>query len=197
MPADDTGARGAEGTGARDGFIDAALFLGMHSADDDLRIASKAFFVEHLDGRVVMSLEQVGRCDDVIWGYSRELQDLYYPFMDHLHTVMDISREGYDRADVHLALSDSATPARLPFTDRLLLGQVINRKGLLHTLGPRTSAFDGLPVHGVAPWPAGAPEPSFPEPLERLYRASLALRLPLNRLGLPEPTGRQSVPEGA
>ncbi|MEU7071249.1 DUF6190 family protein [Streptomyces narbonensis] len=179
MSADDIG------TG-RDDFIDAALFLGMHSADDAVRVAAKAFFVRHLDGRVVMSLEQVGRCDDVIWGYSRELQDLYYPFMDHLHTVMDISREGYDRADVRLALSDTGTPPWLPFTDRMLLGQVINRKGLLHTVGGRSDAFDGLPVRAVADWPAGQPEPSFPEPLERLYRESLALRLPVGPGALSE-----------
>lgn len=186
MAADETTATGAEVADGRDEFIDAALFLGMHSADDGLRIAAKAFFVRHLEGRVVMSLEQVGRCDDVIWGYSRELQDLYYPFMDHLHTVMDISREGYDRADVHLALSDSDTPRQLPFIDRMLVGQVINRKGLLHTVGPRSSAFEGLPVRAVADWPAGEPEPSFPEPLERLYRESLALRLPLGSGALPE-----------
>ncbi|ALO12257.1 hypothetical protein AQF52_6664 [Streptomyces venezuelae] len=179
MSADDTAT-------ARDDFIDAALFLGMHSADDTVRVAAKAFFVRHLDGRVVMSLEQVGRCDDVIWGYSRELQDLYYPFMDHLHTVMDISREGYDRADVHLALSDTDTPRQLPFIDRMLLGQVINRKGLLHTVGPRSAAFDGLPVRTVTDWPVGQPEPTFPEPLERLYRESLALRLPVGTGALSE-----------
>ncbi|MFF4713425.1 DUF6190 family protein [Streptomyces eurythermus] len=171
----------------REVFVDAALFLGMHSQDDGLRVACKAFFVERLDTRVVMNLEQVGRCDDVIWSYSRELQDLYYPFMDQLHTVMDISREGYDRADVTVALSGSALPGRLPFTDRLLIAMVVNRKGLLHTVGPRGAAFGGLPVHAVAPWPAGVPEPAFPEPLERLYRASLALRLPPDRLGIPAP----------
>ncbi|MEU2240975.1 DUF6190 family protein [Streptomyces sp. NPDC018338] len=179
MPADHTGAEGAEA--ARDDFIDASLFLGMHSADEGLRIAAKAFFVRRLEGRVVMSLEQVGRCDDVIWGYSRELQDLYYPFMDHLHTVMDISREGYDQADVRLALSESDTPQQLPFIDRMLIGQVINRKGLLHTAGTRSAAFEGLPVRAVPAWPAGEPEPSFPEPLERLYLTSLALRLPSGR----------------
>lgn len=211
MPADRTGTAdrtdAADRTGAdsRDTFIDAALFLGMHSDDDALRIACKAFFVSHLDGRVVMSLEEVGRCDDVIWGYSRELQDLYYPFMDHLHTVMDISRQGYDQADVRLALSDTAVPAHVPFADRLLLGMVINRKGLLHTVGPRAAAsgipvaFEGAPVRIVAGPPADLPEPSFPEPLERLYRASLALRLPPDRLGVPapDPAGRGSVPEGA
>ncbi|MET8504483.1 DUF6190 family protein [Streptomyces sp. NPDC015232] len=176
MPADATTPGEGE---TREPFIDADLFLGMNSADEALRIACKAFFVERLGGRVTMSLEQVGRCDDVIWGFSRELQDLYYPFMDHLHTVMDISREGYDPTDVYLALSeDSGLPEHMPFTDRLLLGQVLHRKGLLHTAGPRLAAFGGLPVRAVAAWPAGTPEPSFPEPLERLYRTSLALRLP-------------------
>ncbi|WP_181793486.1 DUF6190 family protein [Streptomyces sp. WELS2] len=171
----------------REVFVDAALFLGMHSQDDGLRVACKAFFVTRLDTRVVMNLEQVGRCDDVIWSYSRELQDLYYPFMDQLHTVMDISRQGYDRADVGPALSDPDLSDQLPFTDRLLIAMVVNRKGLLHTVGPRAAAFGELPVRAVGAWPADVPEPAFPEPLERLYRASLALRLPPDRLGIPAP----------
>ncbi|MFI0168173.1 DUF6190 family protein [Streptomyces sp. NPDC017095] len=196
MPAD-TSLAGTDVPG-RQVFIDAALFLGMHSADDGLRVVCKAFFVERLAGRVVMNLEQVGHCDDVIWSHSRELQDLYYPFMDQLHTVMDISRVAYDAADVRLALSGSAVPRRLPFTDRLLLAMVVNRRGLLHTTGPRSAAFAGLPVHAETAWPAGVPEPSFPEPLERLYRASLALRLPADRLGTPAAgrAGRGAVPEG-
>lgn len=164
-----------DGAAAAPQFADAALFLGMNSADEKLRRACKAFFAGRLQGRVVMSLEQVGRCDDVVWGHARELQDAYYPFMDHLHTVMHIERVGYEDADVDRA-ADSGVPRQLPARERLLLGMVLNRGGVLHTASPRLLHHEGLPTR--APEPVAGPEPSFPEPLEGLYRQSLALRLP-------------------
>ncbi|MFF4563556.1 DUF6190 family protein [Streptomyces sp. NPDC001435] len=163
-----------------DEYGDAALFLGMNSADETLRIACKTFFVTRLDRTLVMSLEQVGRCDDVIWGYGRELQDAYYPFMDNLHTVMDIRRLGYDAADLRRALDGDGIPDRLPAHERLLLGMVGNRKGLLHSASPRLPHHTGLPVR--APAPVDGPEPDFPEPLEALYRQSLVLRIPADAL---------------
>ncbi|WP_201294684.1 MULTISPECIES: DUF6190 family protein [unclassified Nocardiopsis] len=65
-----------------DVFVDADVFMGMHHENEALRRGCKAFFVERLKGRVAMSLEQVGRCDDLVWRRPRELQDAYYPFMD-------------------------------------------------------------------------------------------------------------------
>ncbi|WP_316759863.1 DUF6190 family protein [Streptomyces herbicida] len=162
--------------GSADDYADAALFLGMNSADETLRIACKAFFAARLDRTLVMSLEQVGRCDDVIWGYGRELQDAYYPFMDNLHTLMDIRRLGYDEADLRWALDGDGISERLPAHERLLLGMVRNRKGLLHSASPRLPHRTGLPVR--APAPVDGPEPVFPEPLEALYRQSLVLRVP-------------------
>ncbi|MGW4566354.1 DUF6190 family protein [Streptomyces sp. NPDC004561] len=161
-------------------YADAALFLGMNSADERLRVACKAFFAARLDGTLVMSLEQVGRCDDVIWGYARELQDAYYPFMDNLHTVMDIRRVGYDEADLRRALDGTGIPDPLPVHERLLLGMVTGREGLLHTASPRLTRHPGLPVR--APAAADGPEPVFPGPLEALYRRSLALRVPAGAL---------------
>ncbi|WP_405486354.1 DUF6190 family protein [Streptomyces sp. NBC_00096] len=176
--------KGAAGEVAPDGaapdeYGDAALFLGMNSADEDVRRACKAFFVDRLDGRLVMSLEQVGRCDDIIWGYSRELQDAYYPFMDNLHTVMDIRRLGYDEADIRRA-GDPDLPRTLPMHERLLLGMVLVRRGLLRTASPRLTATTGfaLPVAAAD----DGPEARFPEPLEQLYQQSLALRVPAEAL---------------
>ncbi|MFE4257374.1 DUF6190 family protein [Streptomyces sp. NPDC056883] len=162
-----------------DEYADAALFLGMNSEDEDVRRACKAFFVERLDGSIVMSLEQVGRCDDIIWGFSRELQDAYYPFMDNLHTVMDIRRLGYEEADV-LRATDAELPRSLPVHERLLLGMVQGREGLLHTASPRLAATTGFALRAVAG--ADGPEAVFPEPLESLYQQSLALRVPAEAL---------------
>lgn len=84
-------------------FIDATVFLGMHSSDETTRRACKGFFVQRLNDRVCMSLEHVGMCDDVIWAQPRTVQDAYYPFMDVLHTDMKIDRRGYTRGDLALA----------------------------------------------------------------------------------------------
>ncbi|MCT2594720.1 DUF6190 family protein [Streptomyces sp. N2-109] len=152
-------------------YIDATLFMGMHSKDDAVRLAAKAFFTGHLDGSVRLSWEQVGRCDDLVWGFSRAEQDAYYPFMDVLHTDMDIVRTGYDETDVRRAFT-APELAALPAHERLLLAQVINHGGTLHTASPRLTHRTDLPV---APLTAPPAETAFPESLERLYRDSLML----------------------
>ena len=59
-------------------YIDASVFLGMHSPNEAIRIACKNFFVRRLNRSIVMSLEQVGKCDDVIWSsYTDEEQATY------------------------------------------------------------------------------------------------------------------------
>ncbi|MBT2382896.1 hypothetical protein J7E86_04680 [Streptomyces sp. ISL-11] len=152
--------------------------MGMNSADDRVRIACKAFFAERLGGRVRMSWEQVGRCDDLVWHFPRRLQDAYYPFMDNLHTDMRIERQAYEPDDLRCGLETPAW-AGLPTHERLLLGMVRNRRGVLYSASPRLSDREDLPVRAPA---APGTEPLFPEPLERLYRASLALRLPVEAL---------------
>jgi hypothetical protein len=158
--------------------IDAALFLGMHATDDRLRLACKAFVIDRWHSRLTISLEQVGRCDDLVWGFGRAVQDAYYPFMDSLHTVLDIARPGYEEADVRRGL-ELRLPGTLPVHERLLLGMVLNRHGQLITASPRLLSGElsaGLPVR--APQPVAGREPAFPDGLERLYQESLALRVP-------------------
>ncbi|MEY9214940.1 hypothetical protein NI17_017335 [Thermobifida halotolerans] len=161
-----------------DVFVDAALFMGMHSRDAELRNACKRFFADRIDGRVVMSLEQVGRCDDLVWGYPREVQDAYYPFMDRLHTDMEIHRVGYDEKDVRAAWDDPRLHG-LPAHERLAVAQALNRGGRLHTASPRLAARTDLPVEAVGPL---AWEPSFPDHLERHYRDSLVLTVVADQL---------------
>jgi hypothetical protein len=151
--------------------VDAALFLGMHSADDHVRQVCKGFFVEHLADPVVMSLEQVGMCDDVVWGFPRAVQDAYYPFMDVLHTEMDVRRVGYDDGDLRLAL-DSPVLAGLSSARRLLMAMVLRRGAVLHTVDPVLADRDDLPTARPA---SGSLR--FPPGLEGLYRESSVLRL--------------------
>jgi hypothetical protein len=153
-------------------FVDASLFMGMHAADESVRLACKGFFVEHLSTSVVMSLEQVGACDALVWRYSRAEQDDYYPFMDALHTDRAIHRVGYEERDLRTAMS-SAVLSDLDLAARLTLGMVLARGGKLVSVNPRLLERAELPVRP----PRAAGETRFPGGLERLYERSLALRV--------------------
>jgi Family of unknown function (DUF6190) len=158
-------------------FFDASVFLGMNCVDEEIRNACKSFFASQFNGVLATSLEQVGRCDDVIWSYSRELQDAYYPFMDQLHSVMKICRQWFTRAELDRALSDARLEG-LAIGDRLLLGKVIESGGNLYSVRPQLTCRDDLPVRK----PANAAELHFPDKLTDLYRTSLQLRIPLEVL---------------
>jgi hypothetical protein len=164
---------------ATEEFVDATVFLGMHGQDDVVRADCASFFAERADRRVSMSLEQVGRCDEIVWGFSRELQDAYYPFMDRLHTDMDVARLGYRRQDLVAAL-ESRELAGLSTAGRLTMGMVLTHGGTLRTLSPELLARPGLPV--LAPPATGGVRVPFRAELEKLYRVSLALRVTLGDL---------------
>ncbi|MDZ8186234.1 MAG: DUF6190 family protein [Nostoc sp. ChiSLP02] len=154
-------------------LIDSSLFLGMHSVDEETRIVCKNYFVERLETTISMSLEHVGGCDNIIWLYPRELQDAYYPFMDTLHTIMNIDRLPYQENDINRALTDSELQA-LPMYDKLLIGFAKNRKKTVYTVNKKLLNNDKLPVCN----PTTSEEKSFPDSLEKLYQISLLLRIP-------------------
>jgi hypothetical protein len=153
-------------------FIDASVFLGMHHEHDSTRERSLAFFRDHFDRGVRMSYEQIGICDAIIWRQSREVQDLYYPFMDCLHSEMRIHREGYLFEELGLVLEHHELRA-LGSAQALLAAQVLHREGVLFTHDPalrslpclrsRLGAFEGS-LRGAA----------FPAELQKLYHTSLS-----------------------
>jgi hypothetical protein len=157
-------------------FVDATVFLGMNAADEAARRACASFFAERVDGRVAMSLDQIGRCDDVVWSRPREVQDAYYPFMDVLQTDVRVDRLGWSEEELAAAAGDLSPvgPAA-----RLLLAMVAARGGRLVTLDPELLELPGAPV--VAPPPRAERVP-FPDGLEKLYEQSLVLRVELDRL---------------
>lgn len=157
--------------------VDSSAFLGMHSVDEVIRSSCKAFFARRIHDEVWMSLEHVGWCDDIVWRYSRAVQDTYYPFMDSLHTEMAIRRVGYEERDVDTALTDPAL-TDLPMRERLLIGMVLRHDAVLYTASPRLRHRRDLPVVAVSV----AEKERFPEHLEQLYQVSLALRLPFDAL---------------
>tara|TARA_Y100000034_G_scaffold136940_1_gene217405 strand:+ start:2055 stop:2531 length:477 start_codon:yes stop_codon:yes gene_type:complete len=151
-------------------YIDASVFLGMHNTDEKTRIACKNYFVTRLSYQVGMSLEQVGKCDGVIWQYSREEQDAYYPFMDNLHTIMDIQRVGYNEKDIQEATTNPSLQD-LSISDRLTAGMVIARGAELYSVNPKLVGKDYLRS------PEAGKELSFPQALEKLYQQSLEVRI--------------------
>lgn len=173
--------------------IDASLFLGMHSKDEKTRIACKNYFVSRLNAKVGMSLEQVGKCDDVIWQYPREQQDAYYPFMDNLHTLMDIERIPYNEKDIQEAQFNQRL-CSLDLSDRLTAGMALIRGAVLYSINPQLVNFKPKPpvdrlgreVTLDSKWfevsdfirsPEIGNEQTFPSELEALYQQSLVVRL--------------------
>lgn len=157
--------------------VDGSTFLGMHSIDELIRGSCKEFFVQRMHEEVWMSLEHIGWCDSIVWQYSRAVQDAYYPFMDTLHTEMAIRRVGYEERDVNAALSNPKL-TDLPMRERLLIGMVLRQEAVLYTVNPRLYHRHDLPVVAVS----AVSEDHFPEHLEKLYQASLVLRLPVGAL---------------
>lgn len=153
-------------------LIDASVFMGMHACDDATRVACASFMVERFQAGVAMSWEQVGRCDDIVWGYDRDVQDAYYPFMDVLHSTMAITRQPYDAGDVELALRDRSL-AGLPLHEALAVAMASNRGEQLITISPRLHDRPGLAVGR----PVAMATADFPEPLAGLYARSLRLRV--------------------
>ena len=154
-------------------YIDYTVFLGMNAAEPSVRLACKALLVARLEGRLFMTWDHVGRCDDVVWSHARALQDRYYPFMDALHSCPFLTREGYEDSTLRLAGSDHRL-ASLPVLQRLLVARAIEREAVIYTADPTLADRQDLPVR--AP-PRCEQEPAFPPLLEALYRDALALRL--------------------
>jgi len=115
-------------------FIDASLFMGMHSIDEKTRNQSLSVMSEQFSKCIYMNLEQVGICDEYVWRYSRNIQDDYYPFMDVLHSEMDITRVGYCSADIARLNKDRRlSDTSLSVQSALLVAQTINNNALLYT----------------------------------------------------------------
>lgn len=113
-------------------FIDASAFMCMHCSDTEKSNQAAGFFSRNFNDTLYISLEQVGMCDDIVWSYSHDIQSAYYPFMDRLHSEMNIIRVPYSRDDAKLALTNSAFGG-LHFPLSLVLAQVTNHQGHLYT----------------------------------------------------------------
>ncbi len=115
-------------------FIDASLFMGMHSSDEKTRNQSLSIMSEQFTKCVYMNLEQVGMCDEYVWHYTRNIQDEYYPFMDVLHSEMNINRIGYCSNDIIRFNKDKRlSDEGISIQSALLVAQTINNNAVLYT----------------------------------------------------------------
>jgi len=151
-------------------YIDASIFLGMHSKNEKIRIVCKNYIVRRLNNQISMSLEQIGICDNIIWQYPREQQDAYYPFMDNLHTIMNICRVSYTEKDIREAIKNPQLQD-LNISDRLTVAMVWVQGAELYSVNPLLKCRDS--VH----FPEAGKELTFPLQLEKLYQQSLAVRI--------------------
>ena len=118
-----------------------------------------------------MSLEQVGICDNRIWRFPRQKQDDYYPFMDTIHTLVELKRLEYNKKDFLKAEKQSS---RLTFTEKLTLRMVLSRKGILYTINPKLLS---LKLFFIKSLNVENKELSFTPNLETLYKRSLVIRI--------------------
>ncbi|RDD62082.1 DUF6190 family protein [Ferruginivarius sediminum] len=168
----------AKGAPAPAVYIDAGVFLGMNSSDEQVRIASKNLFIRRWSDGLHMTLDQVGICDAIVWLRTREVQDDYYPFMDQLHTLMRIDRVPFSAADIAAAAGDRTLDGLSPHA-RLMLAKVRGDDATLLSWDPALQQRFDLEVAGPDD---GDPEQQFPGELEALYQRSLVLRLSLDEV---------------
>ena len=156
-------------------YIDASLFLGMNRFDKKTRIACKNFFVKALQENrtIFFHLEQVGLCDDIVWNFKRETQDAYYPFMDTLHSIMQITRIPYTKADFSEALKIKSI--KLTFSDKLLIGSVKRNDSTLFSVNKNlNNVINNILIIDTT---KKQKELEFPDKLEKLYKKSLKLKM--------------------
>jgi hypothetical protein len=154
-------------------MIDATVFMGMHHADPIVRNKSIVFFTRFYRQRIQMNFGQVGICDAIIWKKSRALQDVYYPFMDVLHTDMAIHRQGCSERALHRASTDSLL-AGLDTEKKLVAAQVLEYELEFYTHDSQLWEIETLRPF-LMEFKDNQPEEGFPPTLQHLYQKSCAM----------------------
>lgn len=154
-------------------FIDYTIFMGMHSTKEQVRIASKNFLIQRMKQDLYMSLENVGKCDDIVWQFDRKVQDAYYPFMDRLHTLMNIQRLSYTHKDIK-KYENKIFPQEWSTPQKLTLSMALSHNGILYTFDERILS-SGLEF--VRKPDMVKQELQFKKSLELWYHKSLKLRV--------------------
>ncbi|MGI8467014.1 MAG: DUF6190 family protein [Pyrinomonadaceae bacterium] len=153
--------------------IDASVFLGMNSNNENIRVSCKNFFIKNLNAEIFMNFEQVGLCDDVIWSFPFELQTAYYPFMDLFHSIMPIKRLPYT---TH-TLSGISNDSSLPLIEKLNVVFAREHNAVIYSL-----KMVILDQHDIKKTPVLQNERIFCKSLEIYYQESLQLVIDMDSI---------------
>ena len=154
-------------------FIDYTIFMGMHHKNEKVRVACKNFFIQRMKKTIYMSLENVGKCDDIVWQFDRKTQDNYYPFMDRLHTITNLKRIPYNDKDIE-TFKKKKFPKSLSTHQKLSLSIALSNNGILYTFDKKLL---NVGLEFVRLPDTTKQELSFPKTLETWYNKSLKLRV--------------------
>lgn len=94
--------------------INASIFLGMHCHNNSCRIYCKNLVVNFLFKGIVISCEEVGKCDNMIWSNTPDRQYEYFLFMDALMTEGKFQRYAYNPS-----LIESSYRTKVPLSNEL------------------------------------------------------------------------------
>ncbi|WP_434609660.1 hypothetical protein J3P80_20385 [Pseudomonas sp. D2-30] len=155
--------------------MDATVFMGMHHRDPEVRAQSLGFFSAFYSRQVLMSFGQIGICDAIIWKKSRHLQDVYYPFMDVLHTDMNIQRQGYSNKVLKRACLEPDW-AHLSVEKKMLVAHVVEHQQPFYTHDDSLRDLTLLKPY-LKTFPMASSQSVFPEKLQGLYEQSLQMTI--------------------
>lgn len=151
--------------------IDATIVLGLNSLDDNQRIATKNFIIQHLSSVFIMSYEQVAICDERAWNFDFSIQKLYWPFIDYIHTKLNFKRVPYNQNMLEF-VNKSCT---LSTTDQLTCSVAEEYATKLYTWN--SNILREVPERTVGLTSRRETENIFPDTIEKLYNKSLALKI--------------------
>jgi len=163
-------------------IIDASIFLGMNHVDEGIRKLCVDIIIKNISTGLEINLEQIGLCDKVIWDRSRHEQDLYYPFMDYLHTVMPFDRVSYTDEAYYVGPTDTRFN-HLPVLQSILAAHTVLKDIPLITLDKKLINTYSLRDNVVILSQDKISALEFPTPLNTLYLDSLNLLLNSNEVG--------------
>ena len=154
--------------------ISADVFLSLNSPDEPLRIAVKNFFIRNFNQHFLMSYEQIGLVDNIIWKYKEELQFQYFAFMDILQTRGNFFRYPFTSNTFFFLKKYSSQ--YLNFSNKMNLAFAREHQAKLILINDPMLAYPQVKTNYEWCTTKTQKELSFPEEIEQYYQKALVLK---------------------
>jgi len=151
--------------------IDASVFLGMNCSNHHVRISCKNLIIDNMQSGILMSFEEVGKCDNEVWNLPNELQDAYFLFMDRIMSYGNFIRKPYE-----ISKFEKTELSIYPL--RYLLSKLYH--STLYTL--KSSSLEKYEDYVCMTGMRDAEAPFLPNELEKIYVESRKIEFQLWRL---------------